>query len=177
MPIYTGRGDEGQTDLRDMTRVPKTDSRIEAYGTVDELNALIGTILPTDHDDINTYLNDIQNHLFIIQAEFANPTPTADDPTITATHVDQLESWIDSCEDQLDPLQKFILPGGSESGAQLHYARAVCRRTERRAIKLATAQSLETTATVYLNRLSDALFVFARLVNKRNEIPETNPTY
>jgi cob(I)alamin adenosyltransferase len=177
MPIYTGRGDEGNTDLRDMSRVSKTDPRIEAYGTVDELNALLGTVLPTDHDDLTTYLTTIQNHLFIIQAEFANPAPDDDDPTITTTHIDTLESWIDDTETELEPLQRFILPGGGPLGAQLHHARAVARRAERRAIALASQEPLDTNAIVYLNRLSDALFVFARLANRRDNEPEDHPTY
>lgn len=177
MPIYTGRGDEGNTDLRDMSRVAKTDPRIEAYGTVDELNALLGTVLPTDHEDLNTYLTSIQNHLFIIQAEFANPTPDEDDPVITQSHIDTVESWIDETETELEPLNRFILPGGGILGAKLHHARAVARRAERRAISLASNETLTTKAIVYLNRLSDALFVFARLANRRDEEPEDHPTY
>lgn len=177
MPIYTGRGDEGNTDLRDMSRVSKTDPRIEAYGTVDELNALLGTVLPTAHQDLNTYLTSIQNHLFIIQAEFANPDPDDDDPVITKSHIDTVESWIDDTETELDPLNRFILPGGGALGAELHHARAVARRAERRALSLASNEPLDTNAIVYLNRLSDALFVFARLANRRDEEPEDHPTY
>lgn len=177
MPIYTGRGDEGNTDLRDMSRVSKTDPRIEAYGTVDELNALLGTVLPTTHQDLNTYLTSIQNHLFIIQAEFANPDPDDDDPVITESHIEAVESWIDDTETELDPLNRFILPGGGALGAKLHHARAVARRAERRALSLASNEPLDTNAIVYLNRLSDALFVFARLANRRDEEPEDHPTY
>lgn len=177
MPIYTGRGDEGNTDLRDMTRVSKTDPRIEAYGTIDELNALLGTIIPTDYQDLTEYLTAIQNHLFIIQAEFANPIPDEDDPMITTNQIDTIESWIDESETQLEPLEQFILPGGGSLGAQLHHARAVSRRAERRAIALASNESLETNAVIYLNRLSDALFVFARLANRRDGVREDHPTY
>lgn len=178
MPIYTGRGDQGLTDLRDMTRVSKTDPRIEAYGTVDELNALVGTVLPTAYDDVNESLRSIQNHLHIVQAEFANPENTDDDPVITPGHIETLEGWMDDAETELDPLRSFILPGGGPDGAALHHARAVCRRAERRAVALANHDdTVDDRAIVYLNRLSDALFVFARLVNSRDGAQEHAPTY
>jgi cob(I)alamin adenosyltransferase len=179
MSLYTGRGDEGETDLRDMSRVPKTSARIEAYGTVDELNALIGTVRPTGHDEIDEYLGAIQNHLHVVQAEFANPEPDEDDPTIREDHVDQLEEWIDAVDEDLEPLTSFVLPTGSENGAPLHHARAVCRRAERRAVALGDAEDerVEEAALVYLNRLSDALFVFARAVNARDGAPEESPSY
>ncbi|KAB1198408.1 MULTISPECIES: cob(I)yrinic acid a,c-diamide adenosyltransferase [Haloferax] len=177
MKVYTGRGDEGMTDLRDMTRVSKTSSRIEAYGTVDEVNALIGTVRPTGYDDVDEVLEAVQNHLFIIQADLANPDPDEDDPQIRSDHVDDLESWIDDAEAELDPLTSFILPGGSETGAKLHHARAVSRRGERRVVSLAAEEPVNTEVVAYLNRLSDALFVFARLVNKRDDVREESPTY
>ncbi len=177
MKVYTGRGDEGMTDLRTMDRVGKTNPRIEAYGTVDEANALIGTARPTDYDDIDTQLEGIQNHLHIVQADFANPEPDEDDPQVRENHVEQLEEWIDSYDDELDPLQEFILPGGGESGATLHHARAVTRRAERRAVALGDEEPINGTAIAYLNRLSDALFVIARAVNKRDGVREENPEY
>jgi cob(I)alamin adenosyltransferase len=177
MTIYTGRGDEGKTDLRDMTRVSKTNPRIEAYGTVDELNALLGTIRPTGHDDLDEYLREIQNHLHVVQADFANPDPDEDDPRVLAEHGDQLETWIDACDEELEPLEAFILPGGGETGATLHHARAVCRRAERRAVALGQAEEVNGEAIRYINRLSDALFTFARLANARDDAPEENPTY
>ena len=177
MTIYTGRGDEGETDLRDMTRVSKTNPRIEAYGTVDEANALIGTVRPTGHDDVDAWLEAIQNHLHVVQADFANPDPDPDDPRVTIEDVAELESWIDEATEELDPLRKFVLPGGSDVGAKLHHARAVVRRAERRAVAFAERESATVEAIVYLNRLSDALFTFARLVNKRAGVPEENPTY
>ncbi len=177
MTIYTGRGDEGKTDLRDMTRVSKTNPRIKAYGTVDELNALVGTIRPTGYDDLDTYLREIQNHLHVVQADFANPDPDAGDPQIETVHVDQLEGWIDACDGELDPLEAFILPGGGETGATLHHARAVCRRAERRAVALGQAEEINGEAIRYINRLSDALFTFARLANARDGATEENPTY
>jgi cob(I)alamin adenosyltransferase len=178
MKIYTGRGDEGLTDLRNMDRVSKASQRIEAYGTVDEVNALVGVVRPTGHEDIDDQLRGIQNHLHIVQADFANPAPEGDDPVVTEDHVDQVEDWIDAWNEELDPLESFILPSGSEPGAKLHHARAVCRRAERRAVALAGQESgVNDTAVVYLNRLSDALFTLARLVNKREGVREESPDY
>jgi cob(I)alamin adenosyltransferase len=178
MPIYTGRGDEGQTDLRTMERVPKTSARIEAYGTADELNALVGSVRPTGHEDVDEQLRAVQNGLHVVQADFANPEPDADDPQVRPEHVERLEGWIDAHDEELEPLQSFILPGGSTPGARLHHARAVCRRAERRAVALGEAESgVNETAVVYLNRLSDALFTLARVVNKREGVREESPTY
>jgi len=177
MKIYTGRGDEGLTDLRDMSRVSKTSPRIEAYGTVDEANALIGTARPTGYDDVDDHLAAIQNHLHVVQAEFATPDPDDDDPQVGSDHVDSVESWIDEAEAELPDLESFVLPGGSAAGARLHHARAVTRRAERRAVALAADQPVNDAAVVYLNRLSDALFTFARLVNYRDGEAEASPTY
>jgi cob(I)alamin adenosyltransferase len=177
MKIYTGRGDEGQTDLRNMDRVSKTSARIEAYGSVDEVNALLGAVRPTGYDGVDDQLREIQNHLHIVQADFANPDPDEDDPRVREAHVDDLETMIDSYDDELDTLEEFILPGGSETGARLHHARAVCRRAERCAVSFASEEAINETAVVYLNRLSDALFTLARVVNERDGVPEENPTY
>jgi len=177
MTIYTGRGDEGETDLRDLSRVSKTNPRIEAYGVVDEANSLIGTARPSGYDDVDDWLGSVQNHLHIIQSEFATPDPEEADPRIGDEHVDQLEDWIDAADEELDPLTSFILPGGGDSGAALHHARAVTRRAERRAVDLAQNEPINAEAVTYLNRLSDGLFVFARLVNARDGVPEESPTY
>ncbi|MFC6904013.1 cob(I)yrinic acid a,c-diamide adenosyltransferase [Halalkalicoccus tibetensis] len=177
MKIYTGRGDEGMTDLQNMDRVSKTNERIEAYGTVDEANALLGTARPTGYDDVDAQLEGMQNHLHVVQADFANPEPDEDDTRVREEHTEQLEEWIDAYDDELDPLQQFILPGGSDVGATLHHARAVVRRAERRAVALAGEEPINEEAVVYLNRLSDALFVVARAVNKREGVREENPTY
>jgi cob(I)alamin adenosyltransferase len=178
MKIYTGRGDEGMTDLRDMSRVSKTSPRIEAYGTVDEANSVIGTIRPSGHDDVDEKLEAIQNHLHVVQADFANPdTDDEDAPHVRVEHVDVLEAWMDAYDEELDPLKSFILPGGSDPGAKLHHARAVVRRAERRSVELAAENPVNGTAVAYLNRLSDALFVFARVVNKREGVREESPTY
>ncbi len=177
MTIYTGRGDDGDTDLRDMSRVSKSSHRIEAYGTVDEANALIGTVRPTGHDDLDELLETIQNHLHIVQADLANPTPDPDDPAVEADHVEMLEDRIDAFDDELEPLQSFILPGGSESGARLHHARTVTRRAERRVVELARAEPINETVVTYINRLSDLLFTLGRVANVRDGEPEESPTY
>ncbi|MFB6242531.1 MAG: cob(I)yrinic acid a,c-diamide adenosyltransferase [Halobaculum sp.] len=177
MSIYTGRGDDGETDLRDMSRVSKTDTRIEAYGTVDEANALVGTVRPTGYDDVDERLATIQNHLHVVQADLADPDSGPDDPEIEQTHVERLETWIDEMDAELEPLTDFVLPTGSQSGARLHHARSVTRRAERRTVALAREESINETTVTYLNRLSDALFTVARLVNQRDGEPEENPTY
>lgn len=177
MGIYTGRGDEGRTDLRDMSRVSKTNPRIEAYGSVDEANTLIGVILPSGHDDVDEYLRTIQNHLYIVQADFADPDEESDAPRLSEEEIDQLEGWMDDYDEELDPLESFILPGGSEPGAKLHHARAVVRRAERRAVALPADEPVNEAAITYLNRLSDTLFILARVVNKREGVREEPPTY
>ena len=178
MKIYTGRGDEGMTDLRNMSRVSKTSQRIEAYGTVDEVNSLVGRVRPSGHDDVDERLAAVQNHLHIVQAEFASPDPDDEDaPHIGADHVERLEEWIDDFDDELEPLEEFILPGGGDAGARLHHARSVCRRAERRAVALAGDEPVNDAAVAYLNRLSDALFVWARLVNEREGVREESPEY
>jgi cob(I)alamin adenosyltransferase len=184
MPIYTRRGDEGMTDLWNMDRVPKTSPRVEAYGTVDELNTVVGTARPTGHDDVDEQLGTIQNHLFVLQADLANPesTPGEDDAEgitacVRAEHVERLEEWIDGHEADLDRLQSFVLPGGSEAGATLHHARSVCRRAERRVVDLSQEAEVNEHALAYVNRLSDALFVLARAVNRRDGVAEESPTY
>jgi cob(I)alamin adenosyltransferase len=177
MKIYTRRGDDGETDLRGGDRVSKTTPRVEAYGTVDEANAAVGLAHPTGYDDVDEWLGAVQNHLHIVQAEFATPDPDADTPRIEADHVEQLEDWVDAADEELEPLQSFIFPGGSEQGSRLHHARSVCRRAERRAVALAGEADINETAVAYLNRLSDALFTWARLVNQREGVEERSPTY
>jgi len=178
MKIYTGRGDEGLTDLRNMDRISKASERIETYGSVDEVNALVGVVRPTGYDDVDDHLREVQNHLHIVQADFATPDPEEDDPTVADEHVETVESIIDGYDAELDALEDFILPGGSTAGARLHHARAVCRRAERRAVALAGDDpSVNDSAVVYLNRLSDLLFILARVVNSREGVPEENPTY
>jgi cob(I)alamin adenosyltransferase len=179
MKIYTRRGDDGETDLRGGDRVSKTSPRVEAYGTVDEVNAVVGLARPSGFDDVDEYLAAVQNHLHIVQSELATPDPEADTPRIEEDHVDQLEAWIDEADEELEPLQNFVVPSGGETGNRLHHARSVCRRAERRTVELAERDEevVNADAVAYLNRLSDALFTFARLVNQREGHPEHEPTY
>ena len=177
MTIYTGRGDAGETDLRTMDRVSKASPRIEAYGTVDEVNATVGRVRPTGYEDVDDQLRAIQNHLHVVQADLANPDPDEGDPRMTADRVERLEDWMDAHDEELDPLQSFILPGGGDSGARLHHARAVCRRAERRAVALAREEEINEQTVAYLNRLSDALFTLARVVNQRDGVGEEAPDY
>jgi len=196
MPIYTKRGDEGKTDLWNMDRVSKTSPRVEAYGTVDELNSLLGTAIPTGHEDVDEQLRTIQNHLFVVQADLANPDSSPDEDgeggegeadeegdaggitaCVRADHVEELEGWIDDHQADLEPTTAFILPGGSEGGGRLHHVRSVCRRAERRTVELAEREAINENALRYLNRLSDALFVLARAVNARDGVEEGHPTY
>jgi cob(I)alamin adenosyltransferase len=177
MTIYTGRGDEGETDLRDLSRVSKASPRIESYGTVDEANALIGTVRPTGHDDLDELLETIQNHLHVVQADLANPDPDPEDPEVTRELVETLEDRIDAFDEELEPLRSFILPGGGEVGARLHHARTVTRRAERRTVELARSEPINETVVTYLNRLSDLLFTLGRVANARDGEPEESPSY
>jgi len=177
MKIYTGRGDEGRTDLQDRSRVSKASPRIEAVGTVDELNALVGRVRPAGYDDVDGKLRQVQNHLHVVQADLANPAPDEDAPVVSEGHVSLLEEWMDEYDDELPPLTSFILPGGSVAGADIHHARTVCRRAERRTVALAADEPVNDAAVAYLNRLSDTLFVLARVVNHREGVPEESPTY
>tara|TARA_B110000014_G_scaffold57201_1_gene38635 strand:- start:399 stop:926 length:528 start_codon:yes stop_codon:yes gene_type:complete len=175
MKIYTKRGDSGKTDLANGERVDKDDVRVESYGTVDELNSVIGLVSVEKYEDVGAYLNEIQNHLHIIQAQLA--CVGGERVEITSEHIRLVESWIDDCEEELEPLHSFILPGGSEDGAKLHNARAVCRRAERRVVALVKEENEVGLCLEYLNRLSDAMFVFARLINQREGVEERNPGY
>ena len=177
MTVYTGRGDDGETDLRGNDRISKADLRIETYGTIDELNALVGMVRPTGFDDVDEMLAMVQNHLHVIQADLATPSESDSAPRIDSKHIDTIEQWIDECEEELTPLDSFILPGGGNAGAKLHHSRTVCRRAERRVVKLTQREPVNSVIQTYLNRLSDLLFVLARVVNDRNGVVEESPTY
>ena len=166
-----------KTDLRDLSRVSKSSPRIEAYGTVDEANALIGTIRPTGHDDLDAVLEAVQNDLHVVQADLANPDPDEDDPQVSTEQVEALEDHIDAFDEELEPLRSFVLPGGGDAGAALHHARTVVRRSERRAVGLAHAEAINETTVTYLNRLSDLLFTLARVANARDGELEESPSY
>jgi cob(I)alamin adenosyltransferase len=169
--IYTRTGDDGTTGLFGGVRVPKTDPRVEAYGEVDELNALVGwaaTQIRTS--EITARLPVLQTDLLTIGAHLATPParPGRKAPSLPAlpeSRASEMEQWIDASEAALPELKSFILPGGSTGGAALHVLRTVCRRAERRVIALAARDDVDAGIIVYLNRLSDLLFSWARLEN------------
>ena len=177
MKIYTKTGDAGETSLFDNSRVSKADPRVDAYGEVDEVNAVLGAALSQGVDaDIASVLTTVQKDLFAVGARLADPSSRIAErvtkAAVTTEQIDLLETTIDRLETELPPLRRFILPGGSSAGALLHLARTVCRRAERRVVALGT-DSVEPGVIIYLNRLSDLLFVMARAVNHRAGIPET----
>ena len=167
--IYTKTGDEGITGLGGGQRVPKDSRRVATYGTVDELNSLIGVALGgravRAADDGAA---GIQNELFDLGSDLCWPSDDprrARIPTVEARHVEKLERLIDECNDVVGPLTNFLLPGGSLGAAQLHVARTICRRAEREAVRLGRDEAIGEFVLAYLNRLSDALFVMARYEN------------
>lgn len=170
MRIYTKTGDLGETGLIGGQRVSKDHMRVEAYGTVDELNSALGIArAQLKHDPfMDSLLTEIQNTLFDMGAEIASPPERAERfAVIDDEKVSTLESAIDTLEEELEPLKQFILPGGSEAAAFLHLARCICRRAERRVATLSTTAPLNGALLRYLNRLSDLLFVMARAANHR----------
>jgi cob(I)alamin adenosyltransferase len=167
--IYTRTGDDGTTGLGDGSRVPKDDVRVEAYGTLDELNSVIGVLLAEKlPEDVTATLQPIQHELFDLGSEFCLPGYKA----ITAEHVQRLENNLDKFNEALPPLKEFILPGGSRPAALCHLARAVCRRAERRAWALHREHPQNPEGIKYLNRLSDLLFVLARVIARQNSDSE-----
>ncbi len=171
MRIYTKTGDDGTTGLLGAGRVAKDDIRVEVYGTVNELNAALGVARAHGLDPAaDGLVARLQEELFVLGSALADPSP--DGPfhhAIAARHVEELEPTIDSLEEELAPLTQFILPGGSPPAAQIHLARTVCRRAERLAVALSRQPGEDVPAVIimYLNRLSDLLFVLARAVNHR----------
>jgi cob(I)alamin adenosyltransferase len=160
--IYTRTGDDGTTGLGDGSRVPKEDLRVEAYGTVDEANSAIGVVLsvPGLPPPIAGCLTEVQHDLFDLGGELCIPGHRM----IDATHVERLETELDGFNEDLPPLKEFILPGGGPAAAACHVARAVCRRAERRCWSLARTEHVSSETLKYLNRLSDLLFVLARVL-------------
>ena len=174
LKIYTKTGDRGETGLFGGARVPKDDARVEAYGDVDELNSVLGLAVAASGDgEIAAGLRAIQTDLFTLGARLATPAPEdggRDNPWIPRldpARVAELEAWIDRAEEELEPLQNFVLPGGAPAAAALHLARTVCRRAERRVVTLAHTVEIPELVVMYLNRLSDLLFVLARVANRR----------
>ncbi|MDZ7707593.1 MAG: cob(I)yrinic acid a,c-diamide adenosyltransferase [Trueperaceae bacterium] len=176
MKIYTRTGDAGDTGLFGGERVSKTSARVGAYGSVDEANAHLGMARATLHDaEIDELLGTLQSDLFDVGADLATkagvPARERIHPS-SASDVARIEAWIDRLEGELAPLRSFILPGGHPAAATLHVARTVVRRAERDAVALAEAEEANPHAVVYLNRLSDLLFVLARVVNARHGVDE-----
>ena len=160
--IYTRTGDDGTTGLGDGSRTSKDSARVEAYGTVDEANSAIGMVLAADAvpDDVRRCLTDVQHDLFELGGELCIPGHSA----ITDAFIDRLENELDSFNSDLPRLKEFILPGGGQAAAACHLARTIVRRAERRAYTLANVEDVRPEVVKYLNRLSDLLFVVARVI-------------
>jgi len=175
LKIYTKTGDKGETGLFRGPRVPKNHPRVDSYGNVDELNALLGVVQQEISDaEIRKIIASLQHELFELGADLATPPQDHDDANlrIPQSMVTRLEQIIDRYEAGLPPLTEFILPGGSKAGALLHYARTVCRRAERSVVVLKETESVNPVILQYLNRLSDLLFVLARAENHSSGQPE-----
>jgi cob(I)alamin adenosyltransferase len=175
MKIYTKAGDGGQTGLYGGQLIPKDAVRIQTLGAVDELNAALGVaLIQIDDAEIESILRRLQGELFEVGADLAAPQERGETvPRIHTAETACLEAEIDRFEAELVPLRRFILPGGSSGGAALHLARAICRRAERHLVTLAFTEDINAEIGCYLNRLSDYLFVLARLANQRTDAPET----
>jgi cob(I)alamin adenosyltransferase len=180
LKIYTKTGDKGDTGLIDGSRALKSDLRIIAYGEVDEANSHIGLIISnikgnSNFKDLEKILLGIQHDLFILGAELANPKKVKDDKMLVKIEmVTNIENHVDKLESELEPITYFILPGGTTESSMLHICRTIIRRAERSAVALSKQQEINQNILIYLNRLSDLLFVLARVFNKRqncNDIP------
>lgn len=175
--IYTKTGDKGDTGLFGGPRVPKYSLRIEAYGTVDELNAFIGlAVVEIKDKEIKILLEKIQNELFIVCSNLATPDLDKNDklniPVVDEKFILDIEKSIDYFEEKLEPLKNFILPGGSKGSAFLHVCRTVCRRAERRVVELSSKEKINENIIILLNRLSDLFFVLSRYENHLSGIPD-----
>ena len=180
MKIYTKTGDKGDTGLIDGSRISKSDLRIIAYGEVDEANSHIGLIISNFEknsifDDVKKILLNVQQDLFVLGAELANPNTLKDDNMLVKREMSStIDKYIDNFESELAPISNFILPGGSIESSLLHICRTVVRRAETSAVALAKEQKINQEILTYLNRISDLFFVLARVTNKRqkrNDIP------
>ncbi len=171
--IYTRAGDAGETSLGDGSRVSKLDPLVGAYGAVDELNSVVGW---TQVEAADPRLERVQNDLFDLGADLSVPYEEGDEKLrVTQAQIDALERDCDEANEPLEPLKSFVLPGGSESAARLHVARAVCRRAESVALRAAGERPVNPLALVYLNRLSDLLFILARAANAGGDEPLWRP--
>jgi cob(I)alamin adenosyltransferase len=174
--IYTRAGDAGETSLGDGSRVSKLDGRIAAFGTVDELNSLLGVVLAGEAPgEIREVLERIQNELFDVGADISVPFGIPDRLRVAQIQIDALEADCDRFNADLPELRSFVLPGGSEAAARLHVARTVCRRAERDALAAVEQAELNPLVPVYLNRLSDLLFILARTANSGADEPLWKP--
>lgn len=173
--IYTRTGDKGKTGLVGGTRTSKDSARVVAYGNVDEANSVLGMVLSVSKDhEINSELEQLQRDLFTVGSDLASlGSGTNWGPRISADRVTALESIIDKFQEELSPLDAFILPSGGQTGALLHFARTVVRRAERNVVALARTEDINENLIPYLNRLSDLLFVLARVANHREGQKET----
>jgi cob(I)alamin adenosyltransferase len=167
--IYTRTGDKGETDLVGGVRISKDSLRVRAYGDIDELNSVLGLARDSSKDEeIGSLLEGLQRDLFVVGADLASPTENGHDvPRTTKNMIVALENTIDIFQDELPALRAFILPGGDETGAFLHFARSVARRAERNIVALSKTEKVNENLIAYVNRLSDLLFMMARLVNQR----------
>tara|TARA_Y100000817_G_scaffold57189_1_gene42333 strand:- start:25 stop:561 length:537 start_codon:yes stop_codon:yes gene_type:complete len=173
MKIYTKTGDEGKTSLFDNSRVWKSDERIMSYGAVDELNSSIGIALSLELDhEIKDILIKIQNDLFIVGSDLANPDMSDKKIRTTIEMITFLEQKIDLLEPQLEPLTSFILPGGTLLASIIHLSRTISRRAETHVVALSQNEEINKDAAIYLNRLSDLMFVLARSINNRKKISD-----
>lgn len=173
MKIYTKTGDSGETGLWGGLRVAKDSLRVQAYGTVDECNAAIGVARAQAPDPgLDQLLAQIQDHLFVVGADLATPGESTAIPRVGPAEIAFIEQSIDALEGELEPLRQFVLPGGCASAAYLHLARTVCRRAERWVVTLSREEPVNSDVQVYLNRLSDFLFVAARAANQRAGVPD-----
>ena len=174
MKIYTKTGDKGETSLFGGKRVPKDALRIETYGTVDELNSVIGVCRSLNESkEVDAILGEIQIDLFRLGADLATPhDATASVERIQEADITRLERHIDTLDGAVEPLRSFILPGGDQAASMVHFARTVCRRAERLTVRLAHQETLGDMPIIYLNRLSDLLFVCARWINAKSHIAE-----
>ncbi len=175
MKIYTKTGDDGSTGLYGGERVPKDSLRVECYGTIDELNSTLGLACSEIKGAvISQLLLSIQNKLFTLGGELATPKIKVGMNIVKIQNDDILfvENEIDKFEEKLEPLKQFILPGGSKGASHLHFARSICRRAERLVTSLSQKEEISNLILIYLNRLSDLLFVLARYENKINQVPD-----
>jgi len=170
LKIYTKVGDKGITAIQGGKKIPKSDLRIKAYGSVDEINSILGVALSQNlDDDLKTLLTKIQNELFVVGADLSNADLTKSEQRITLEMIQQLEQQIDTLEEKLSPITNFILPGGNHIAAIIHLSRTITRRAETHVVGLAEREAINENCIKYLNRLSDLLFVIGRTINKRSD--------